>query len=291
MERGWNEIKRQKKDANNQPTKNQLYETNYMKPIVPLLLLLGLSANAQHKFTVYFDFDVAEANTTSTQTLSKWIADNPLARIQKIYGYADKTGNEAYNQDLSERRALYVSEQLKASNLQLEYAEQKSFGESQSTAIRNPKDRKVDVFYAVPAIQPVPPPAHSIKVPTELQKQIINAQRGDKIRLKDMNFYNNQDEMLTTSRPVLEELLALLKDRMSIKIDIQGHVCCEPEKVDRLSLKRALKVYNFLVENGIDKSRITYKGFGISKPMYAIPEKNEEEKVANRRVEIEIIDK
>jgi outer membrane protein OmpA-like peptidoglycan-associated protein len=36
---------------------------------------------------------------------------------------------------------------------------------------------------------------------------------------------------------------------------------------------------------------LAYKGFGSNQPVYPIPEKNEEEKIANRRVEIEIVKK
>lgn len=257
-----------------------------MKPIVPALLLLYLSANAQQKFTVYFDFDFAETNTASSQTLSQWIALNPHASIQKIYGYADKTGYDTYNQDLSERRALYVYEQLKTANLDLENVEEKGFGESESTANNNAKDRKVVVYYAKPEI--IPPP---VKTESDLSKQVTNAKVGDRIKLKGMNFYNNMDVMLPASRPVLEELLAILKERLTLKIQIQGHVCCQKEEPTKISEKRAIAVYNYLVRNGIEAERLSYASFGATKPIYPLPEKSELEKEANRRVEIEIVAK
>jgi outer membrane protein OmpA-like peptidoglycan-associated protein len=45
-----------------------------------------------------------------------------------------------------------------------------------------------------------------------------------------------------------------------------------------------------LVNRKIDKSRLKYKGYGVSKPVYAIPEKNVEEENENRRVDILITD-
>lgn len=42
---------------------------------------------------------------------------------------------------------------------------------------------------------------------------------------------------------------------------------------------------NFL----LDKKRLSYKGFGGSKPIYIIPELSEEEGQANRKVEIQIV--
>lgn len=252
-----------------------------------LFLLLCFTANAQQKFTVYFDFDIAETNTTSGQNLSQWIVDNPDAQIQKIYGYTDKTGYAIYNQDLSERRASYVYGQLKAAGLDLDNIEEKGFGESQSTANYNAKDRKVVVYYTkvIPVVRPVVP------VESDLGKKITDSDIGDKIKLKDMNFYNNMDVMLPTSRPVLEDLLVILKSRPTLKIQIQGHVCCQKEEPTKISEKRAIAVYNYLVRNGIDTTRLSYTSFGASNPIYPLPEKSEAEKIANRRVEIEIIAK
>ena len=56
-----------------------------------------------------------------------------------------------------------------------------------------------------------------------------------------------------------------------------------------LSGQRAKAIRNFLTGNGIDKSRLSYKGFGSTQPIYPIPEKNEAERAANRRVEILIV--
>jgi outer membrane protein OmpA-like peptidoglycan-associated protein len=81
-----------------------------------------------------------------------------------------------------------------------------------------------------------------------------------------------------------------MKNNPSLKIQIQGHVCCQPENEERLSHWRAVRVYNFLINNNIDESRLSYTSFGSTKPIYPLPEKNEEERVTNRRVEIEIVE-
>jgi outer membrane protein OmpA-like peptidoglycan-associated protein len=61
--------------------------------------------------------------------------------------------------------------------------------------------------------------------------------------------------------------------------------------IDRteLSTQRAKAIYNFLVVNGISKSRLSYKGFGSTQPIFPLPEKDETQRAANRRVEILII--
>ena len=104
-----------------------------------------------------------------------------------------------------------------------------------------------------------------------------------------MNFYENSIKLLPESEPILEDLLYILEKYPALKIQIQGHVCCQPENEERLSFKRAETVYEYLVNNGIDKDRLSHTGFGSTKPIYTLPEKNEQERVANRRVEIQII--
>jgi outer membrane protein OmpA-like peptidoglycan-associated protein len=52
-----------------------------------------------------------------------------------------------------------------------------------------------------------------------------------------------------------------------------------------MSDERAKSVMRYLIENGIQKDRLSTKGFGNSKPIYPKP-KNEQEIQANRRVEV-----
>jgi len=240
-----------------------------MKPTLLLLLFFCLSANAQEQFTVYFDFDLSESPNSK---LSDWVAKNPKAKIAKIYGYADKTGNDAYNKELSEKRVQYVYEKLKAAGMSLDNVEQKTFGEDESTAEYHAVDRKVVIYYSA-----------------NLTAQVSTAKVGDKIRLQNVNFHKNSDVVLDESKPVLDELLKIMKENPKLKIQIQGHVCCMPETTAKISEKRAKTVYNFLIKNRINKNRLSYTSFGNTKPIYAIPEQSEEERIANRRVEIEIV--
>ena len=96
--------------------------------------------------------------------------------------------------------------------------------------------------------------------------------------------------MVPAAQPVLDEILNILKDHPILKIQVQGHVCCQPENDQKLSYRRAKSVYSYLIENGIDANRLSYTGFGSTRPIYALPEKNEAEREANRRVEIEIVE-
>ena len=85
------------------------------------------------------------------------------------------------------------------------------------------------------------------------------------------------------------ELLTVLQLNPTLKIQIQGHLCCNVVDKKDLSGQRAKAIYNFLVANEVSKSRLSHVGFGGTKALFPIPEKSESERAANRRVEILII--
>lgn len=252
-----------------------------MKLILPAILLLCFQANAQQQFTVYFDFNQAVTN----REVSQWMVANTNARIQKIYGYTDKSGSESYNQELSERRAGYIYERLKGAGIILDDVEQKGFGESQSTKNRNADDRKVVVYYTSPQI------SEPMVLRTDFGNKMITANRGDKVVLRGVHFRGGTAYILKESGSVLNELYLIMRDNPKLKIDIQGHICCEPDDIDNLSEKRAVEIFLYLKNNGIKEDRMAVKGFGSTRPVYKLPEKNQNEMQANRRVEIEIVEK
>ncbi|MBF6609146.1 MAG: OmpA family protein, partial [Flavobacterium sp.] len=92
------------------------------------------------------------------------------------------------------------------------------------------------------------------------------------------------------SRGKLYELLFVMQSNPELKIEIQGHLCCMPVDRNNLSTHRARAIYKFLEAHDIPKNRISYKGFGSDRPLFPIPEKNEQERAANRRVEILVVE-
>lgn len=250
------------------------------------LLLAAIGASAQQqKFTVYFPFNKNVATPASVSQLEDWADKHKNASITLLEGYADKTGNALYNVDLSERRIKYVAGILGVENFDLADVKTEPYGESRAKAAHSAPDRKVTVYFTEtpPAIASVP------KEPSDFTKKITKANKGDKIRIPNLNFYNNSDIILPASSGILRELLIILQENPNIKIEIQGHICCQKNEENEISLKRAMAIYNLLVKKGIAAERLSYKSFGSTKPIYALPEKNEDERVANRRVEIEIL--
>nr|WP_322626326.1 OmpA family protein [uncultured Flavobacterium sp.] len=259
------------------------------KVLIPALLLTAMFCNAQQKkVIIYFPFNKDAATTASENKLREWIATNKDVTVNLLEGYADKTGNEFYNVDLSERRIKYVQSLLEDSGLNLTEVKKEPYGESKANAGHSAPDRKVTLYYTEPVVVTETPSVPQ-KEPTDFTKKVTKANKGDKIRIPSLNFYNNSDIVLPASSAILQELLTIMQDNPKIKIDIQGHICCQKYEENEISLKRALAVYNFLLKKGISADRLSYKSFGSKKPIYPLPEKNENERVANRRVEIEIL--
>ncbi|OYQ32237.1 hypothetical protein CHU92_14205 [Flavobacterium cyanobacteriorum] len=258
-----------------------------MKNLLLLLLLLPLTASTQEKFIVYFDFDVAEANPSSAKDLKLWIDANKNAEVLQIDGYADAVGTDAYNKELSEKRAAYVYRLLRAEGLDVTGIRQQGFGESVARGGKSPQDRKVTVVIKKLQVEKA---SVAPKPETKLFGAVSTAKKGDKLRLSNLNFYDKSDVVLPQCEPVLRELLAIMQANPNLKIDIQGHICCQEIDVLDVANKRAKAVHRFLELNGIAGNRISYQSFGSNRPLYKIPEKNEEERVANRRVEIEILE-
>jgi len=94
------------------------------------------------------------------------------------------------------------------------------------------------------------------------------------------------------SEPTLLELLCVMEENPKLKIEIQGHICCQKVfDVNDVSLSRARAIYTYLLRNKIDRKRMTFKGYGTSRPVHPIPEKSAQEEDENRRVEIMILEK
>lgn len=138
--------------------------------------------------------------------------------------------------------------------------------------------------------------------PNSLQPVKVNfalppALEGEALTLKNLYFVGNQDTLLKTSEPELPKLLKFMEHNPGIRIEIGGHINrpnSPPVPKDSwnfgLSERRAKRVYNYLIERGIDPERVTYKGYGNYQMIYPMA-RTEKEQAANRRVEIRVLER
>jgi outer membrane protein OmpA-like peptidoglycan-associated protein len=119
--------------------------------------------------------------------------------------------------------------------------------------------------------------------------ELAPIQVGEVIQLNNIFFIQSKAEILPESEPELERLLKLLNDNPSLEIELGGHTDSRGSSSANLDLskERALSIVKYLIESGIDKSRLEFKGYGGTRPIAS--NANEESRKKNRRVEIKIL--
>ena len=112
---------------------------------------------------------------------------------------------------------------------------------------------------------------------------------GETYKLKNINFETGKAKLIDKSLAELDKLAEYLINNKSVKIQINGYTDnVGTEKFNlKLSDERAKAVKEYLVSKGISTERISYKGYGSSKPIATnyTPEGRE----LNRRVEFKIL--
>ncbi len=114
---------------------------------------------------------------------------------------------------------------------------------------------------------------------------------GHSISIEDIEFKPGTSIITESSIPKLKRLRDFLLLNSHLKIEIQGHVDARGDNSNagqKISEARAKRVKKYLVENGINKDRLTTKGYGNMNPIFPDPKFSYEEQ-ANRRVEILVL--
>jgi outer membrane protein OmpA-like peptidoglycan-associated protein len=211
------------------------------------------------------------------------MASHKNIEITKLLGYCDSIDTKNYNKKLAERRLESVRDLLEKSGLKFnKNLEKIAIGKDFKQSKIQAENRKVTIFYIEDQSKPLE---------SELTKQIRNSKVGETIKLPNIYFFNNSDQIVAKSQPTLFDLLTAMEENPELKIEIQGHICCQlVSDINDVSTARAKTIYSYLIRNKIDSKRMTFKGYGTSRPIHKIPEKNETEANENRRVEILIVE-
>lgn len=207
--------------------------------------------------------------------------------ITYIKGFADSTGSDSYNMELSHKRALavfsYLKDMLYVDSLKIEF-----FGEQQESGKDISFNRRVEVDYKETISQ-------QENIP---QKKDIADTLAVTEKYEISNIYFIPDKAIVdpTSFFAVDDAVKYLKHFPGCKFEIVGHVnyVIPPrvmnnpkalEPAQKLSEERAKTIYDLLAERGIPIESMTYKGVGNSQMVFKTP-KNDEEKRKNMRVEI-----
>ncbi len=120
-------------------------------------------------------------------------------------------------------------------------------------------------------------------LPADALKQSLDADGKVAIQVQ---FETDQATLLASSKPQLEQVIALLNDTPDLRLSINGHTDNTGNAAHNLSLsqRRAAAVRDFIVAAGIDKKRLESSGFGDTQPV--ADNNSEAGKARNRRVEL-----
>ncbi len=110
------------------------------------------------------------------------------------------------------------------------------------------------------------------------------------LRLRNIQFEYNSYELTESSNDELESLAQLLFINPSLRIELSAHTDDQgsDQYNDRLSSLRGKAVQAWLIERGVDPSRMEAVGYGKRKPLVA--NDSEANRAINRRVEIKVLD-
>jgi outer membrane protein OmpA-like peptidoglycan-associated protein len=125
-------------------------------------------------------------------------------------------------------------------------------------------------------------PDSTYRIDIPLQPIEVNAS----MVLKNVFFDTKQTQLKPESITELDNLVLLMNENTNMKIQIGGHTdnIGKPEDNQKLSLGRAVSVVNYLLGKGIKNDRLTFKGFGETKPI--ADNSTEQGRALNRRTEL-----
>jgi outer membrane protein OmpA-like peptidoglycan-associated protein/tetratricopeptide (TPR) repeat protein len=123
-----------------------------------------------------------------------------------------------------------------------------------------------------------------------LNVELIKVKIGKKVVLKNILFETGKSVLTISSYTELDRLLNIMKDNALMKIEISGHTDktgSEPLNF-KLSEARAKAVVDYLVQKGVDGSRMEFKGYGSLQPVS--DNSTSQGRAKNRRVEFKILE-
>lgn len=248
--------------------------------IFALLTTLAVKAQEETVFSIYFEFDKFSLDEKQGNNLVAFVSAIDTTRIEsiQIYGYCDDRGKDEYNYKLSTNRANTIQSKLVNSGIKnkiIVTIEGKGRilleDDIDNVSEARSKNRRVDV---VVNFEPLPPPKLEPGIYNTVKKDMVV---GDRIYLENIYFERGSSKLTGPSKKELDKIARLLQKYKNLQFEIQGHVCCTPtyqkEAIDKdtrkreLSVNRARTVYKYLMFRKVNSVRMTYKGYGNTKPL------------------------
>ncbi|MDT8347336.1 MAG: OmpA family protein [Flavobacteriaceae bacterium] len=253
--------------------------------------------------TVYFDTDKYILIPAEERRLLIFLDEVQQYEAHKIsvLGYCDDRGSENYNLILSENRVNSIKKYLLSKDVIKNIETQiKGLGEiplkkKRNIELERAANRRVDIEFHLndPELvkenkdaqnitrsgRMLPKDDPKLADTEEPFKSLLEPriQINDVIILKNVHFQSGRSTLVSDSHDVLDKIANILVRRKDIHFEVRGHVCCIPNSYDdafdrntrrkNLSSERARIVYRYLLAKGVEKNRMTYKGYGRRYPL------------------------
>lgn len=244
------------------------------------------------KYSVSFYVSLAEKSDYAIRDLGVLFAEKKISLNNKnylsksqIYSIEDNSFNF---QEI--RGSKYLSNDKKWVKLSTEFIAQGNenfmilgnFDNNASTRrIDTKKDLQIGAYYYIDMVSLIGVDPVTTTVQEDYELDITHI-------FKDVLFEFDRSHLLDTEKKGIEALYAFLQANNSLKVQIKGHT----DKIGsaiynkKLSTKRADAVAKYLLKLGLEKNRITWDGFGATKPIS--DNVTAEGRQRNRRVEFVI---
>ncbi len=128
--------------------------------------------------------------------------------------------------------------------------------------------------------------------PMQMEELVVNPiEEGQTYQINDIKFDTDSYDLSEQIMTILDEFIDFLDQNPTVKVAIQGHTDNKGDQQKNLILSenRAKAVNDYLILEGISPSRMSFKGYGSSKPL--VSNDTELGRAKNRRTEFEILSK
>jgi cytochrome c oxidase subunit 2 len=125
---------------------------------------------------------------------------------------------------------------------------------------------------------------------SDFQNALSSESKDDKTILLKHVFYNTGSAALSDlSKYELDNLTGILKANPTVKVELAGHTDSQGDESSNLELSknRAQNVMNYVLDKGLDASRLIYTGYGETLPIG--DNGTDAGREQNRRTELRIV--